>query len=297
MVQTVDLRVAVSYAASGGSVRMSSSGSVSLGPWVAADELAGGYFQPDTGSVVKITGNTSGALTSGSTIAERRAIIRLEAELGDASGTGYIWMPRALLLLYRRGTEDLTSVALEIDGAEPAHADGYRGIGIACIGPVRVMGRAPDRSTSLEMEPGQTIQTMPDGSRYTTDRTPSRRRVEVGILDSHVDVSQVRSLTASPDYIVVSSDAGASPAAARFGDPLHMVGLVEEVQRQPIVFLPRIPIDTGAGDPIVAVLTQRAGGALYSRITNAARIEQVPAGVTGVSDMYRLTVLAFEEEV
>jgi hypothetical protein len=48
---------------------------------------------------------------------------------------------------------------------------------------------------------------------------------------------------------------------------------------------------------IVAYTTQRAGGAVYSRITNAARIEQVPAGITGVSDMYRLTVLAFEEEV
>ena len=297
VVQTVDLRVAVTYVQSGNTVRPATTGNYKVAPWVAANELAGGYWQGASGAAVKITGNSSGALTSGSPTSERRAVIYLEEETSSASGTGHIWMPRALLLLYRRGSEDLTSVALEIKGTEPAHPDGYRGIGIACIGPVRVMGRAPDRSTSLEMEPGQTIQTMPDGSRYTTDRAPSRRRVEVGILDSHVDVSQVRSLAASPDYIVVSSNASATPAAARFGDPLHIVGLVEEVQRQPIVYLPRIPIDAGSGDSITALLTQRAGGALYSRLTNAARIEQVPAGVTGVSDMYRLTVLAFEEEV
>ena len=296
-VATVDLRIPIAYSQSGGGVRMSTTGTLKLGPWVAANELAGGYFQGATGAVVRIVGNTSGALTIGSPVAERRAVLRLEDEASSGSGSGYIWPPRALVLAYLRGGEDLTSVALSIAGTEAAHPDGYRAIGLACIGPVRVLGRAPDRSTSLEMEPGSTIETMPDGSRYTVDRAPNRRRVEVGILDSHVDVSQVRSLTASPDYIVVSAHASAAPAAARFGDPLHVVGLVEEVGRSPVVWLPRIPIDSGSGDNVVAYTTQRAGGALYSRITNAARIEQVPAGVTGVSDMYRLTVLAFEEEV
>ena len=296
-VATVDLRIPIAYSQSGGGVRMSTTGTLKLGPWVAANELAGGYFQGASGAVVRIAGNTSGSLTIGSPVAERRAVLRLEEEASSGSGSGYIWPPRALVLAYLRGSEDLTSVALSIAGTESAHPDGYRGIGTACIGPVRVLGRAPDRSTSIEMEPGASIETMPDGSRYTVDRAPNRRRVEVGILDSHVDVSQVRSLTASPDYIVVSSHASASPAAARYGDPLHVVGLVEEVGRSPVVWLPRIPIDSGTGDNVVAYTTQRAGGALYARITNAARIEQVPAGITGVSDMYRLTVLAFEEEV
>ena len=299
LIATADLRIALTYAQSGGAVIPSASGSVTEGRWVARDELAGGYFECANGEVRRIASNTSGTLTKGSTIAENRATLYLDDIDGteDSSGAGYIHPPRALIYWYLRGSRSLTQVRLRIASTVAAPPEGYREIGVLAMGPVHVLGRAWDRAEATEHDPGGEIATLPDGSRTVAYRVPVRRRVEVAIVESWLATYDVLGATPQPDYVRASLHASSTPTSDAWGGALDLAGLAHEVRRNPIVYLPNIPIDSGSGDAVV-VHTRRSGlGAVYGRITSSVRHEQVAAGSTGTDDIHRVTTVAFDEEV
>lgn len=299
LIATADLRIALTYAQSGGAVIPSVSGSVTEGRWVARDELAGGYFECANGEVRRIRANTSGTLTAGSTVAENRATLYLDDIDGteDSSGAGYIHPPRALIYWYLRGSRSLTQVRLRIASTVAAPPEGYREIGVLALGPVHVLGRAWDRAEAVEHDPGGDIATLPDGSRAVAYRVPVRRRVEVAIVESWVATFDVLGATPQPDYVRASLHASSTPTSDAWGGALDLAGLVREVRRNPVVYLPNIPVDSGSGDAVV-VHTRRSGhGAVYGRITSSVRHEQVEAGSTITDDIHRVATVAMEEEV
>jgi hypothetical protein len=228
------------------------------------------------------------------------ATLILDASGGDSAGGGYIWPAKVLVLLDRAGATSLGEVTLTMDAADPIHADDYRAIGIIACGPVRVLGAGVDRTMSDEIAPGDRLVDLDDGQRVRIERAPARRRVEVGIVDSHRDIRQARTLALRlglrPDYIVASDDAGALPAAERYADPLVVASLLRRVGRRPVVFLPNIPVFDGVVSGAVYNHT-RAMGALYGSIVNEPRVEQIPVGRTLESDAARLTTIAIEEEL
>lgn len=290
---TLDLRIPWSVSATqGNALQALSTGTRTLGPWLREDELVGGCVEFVTsGDVLRIVGNTSGSLTYGTSQAERRAVVYLESDAPAAAQAVKLWPPKALLVRY--GGAPTESLQLVLRGTDPIHADDYRGIGQVVAGRVEVMGRNWDRGTSVEVVPGDVIQTAPDGSRYLTQREPTRRRVEVAVVDSHLDVSQLRSATSSPDYVVVTTG-GTTPAADRYAAPLSLEGIVRHIGRSPCVLVPYLP---RASAGWVAYTTGGAAEWLYGRMTNAYRREQLGIGQFGVGDGYRVPVLSFEEEV
>jgi len=299
LIATADLRIALTYAQSGSAVIPSASGSVTEGRWVARDELAGGYFECANGEVRRIASNTSGTLTKGSTVAENRATLYLDDIDGteDSGGAGYIHPPRALIYWYLRGSRSLTQVRLRIASTVAAPPEGYREIGVLAMGPVHVLGRAWDRAEAVEHDPGGDIATLPDGSRTVAYRVPVRRRVEVAIVESWVATFDVLGATPQPDYVRASLHASSTPTSDAWGGALDLAGLAHEVRRNPVVYLPNIPVDSGSGDAVV-VHTRRSGhGAVYGRITGNVRHEQVEAGSTITDDIHRVARVAMEEEV
>ena len=290
---TLDLRIPWSVAATqGNALQALSTGARTLGPWLREGELVGGYAEFVTsGTVLRITGNTSGSLTYGTSAAERRAVVFLESDAPAAAQAVKLWPPRALLVRY--GGAPSVSLELTLPGSDPIHADDYRAIGKVVAGRVEVMGRNWDRGTSVEVTPGDVIQTAPDGSRYLVQREPTRRRVEVAIVDSHIDIQQLRRAQSSPDYVAVTTG-GTTPAADRYAAPLTLEGIVRVVGRAPCVLLPYLP---RASAGWVAYTSGGATEWLYGRLTNAYRREQLGIGQFGVDDGYRVPVLSFEEEV
>jgi len=299
VISTVSLRQTVLYTAAGDSVRpTSAAGSTNRRAWVAPNELAGGYFEYSNGDVRKITRNTAGALTDTGTPAELRCTIYVEGSDGGegASGTGYIWPPRALILIYLRGAHPSIQPYLDltVTSATTVGPEGYRQIGVAAIGRVQVLGYGVDRTEARALESGFDMQELADRSRVYSERGPDRRRAEVAIVDTLVDVQQVRGTAVSPDYVLISAAGGAYPAADRHADPLVLEGLARECRGHPVVWLPQIPTDPTTGSGVFAHVRAWGLDALYSYMT-AGRREQVPVGRTGTNDAYRYSTLVFDE--
>ena len=299
-IQTVDLRTALSFQRTGSSLRPSSAGGAASGRWIEEGELVGGAVDLGSGDIRRIAANTAGSLASGSTIAERRCTITLEdVDSGDAtSGTCYIHPPRALLLWYLRGQSTVTQLRLDIASGATVGPGGYREIGTVAAGWVRVLGRGWDRTTPDILDTGAEVTDLPDRGQAVARRGPSRRSVEVAIVDTAIDLTQIQRSAASPDYVVVSSHASAAPAAERWADPRLVRGLYDQYAGEPIVYLPRIPIESGSGDAITAHTIGWAAGALYGRITSAAvRNEWAGVGSAGATEMVRLPTLTITEVV
>jgi len=273
-------------------------------PWVAPDELAGGYFEFSNGDVRRIVSNTAGSLTDTGTPAEVRATIYVEGiDGGEATtGAGYIWPSRALVLWYLRGAHTVIQeyVELQIESSTAIGPEGYREIGVCAIGRVQLL-RGLDRSEATAQDSGYERQEMPDGSTVHTPRGPVKRRVELSLVDTHVDVQQHRGASTSADYGAASDNASAYPGVDRHADPLVLQGLVREVDGVPVVWLPQIPVDpgtgSGAGADLVVCTRSLAYGAVYGYITELGRREQLPVGRTGVNDAYRYSTIVLEEEV
>jgi hypothetical protein len=299
LIATADFRVALTYAHSGGAVIPSASGSVTAARWVAADELVGGYFQFANGTVRRIARNTSGSLTWGSTVAENRATLYLEGITGaeDSSGSGYVHLPRALVLWYLRGSRSLTQVRLRVPSSLPVPPEGYRSIGLLAMGPLRLLGRSWDRAEQVETSPNDAVVTQPDGTRRNIQREGVRRRVEVAIVETWLDTADVLGATPSPDYVKVSLNASATPTADAWGDALSLEGLVREVRRDPIVYVPHVPIDAGSGDAAVVHTRRAAHGSIYGRFTSQFRREQLEVGTTITDDGHRVSTISLEEEL
>ena len=264
------------------------------------DEYAGGMFQFANGDVRRIVSHTAGTIGTSPSSSTLFPTMILDDGSISSSGAGYIWPPRALILLDRSGATSLGEVTLTMDAADPIHGDDYRAIGIVACGPVRVLGAGVDRTMSEESTPGDTLIDLDDGERYRVVRAPPRRRVEVAIVDSHRDVTQARTLARraglAADYVVASDDAASLPAAERYADPLVLRSLLRKLGRQPIVFLPNIPIFDGTVSGVAYVHT-RCMDAIYGSIVNQPRNEQIQVGRTLESDAFRFTTLAIEEEL
>lgn len=298
VVQTIDLRTAFSYELSGHVVRPAMSGAAAEGPWLQPHEAAGWYFVDAGGKARRVRSNSGGSLESGATETTARAALELEDIDGTetASGTGYLFPSRAMVHLHVQAWTALEQLRLVLS----AHTEfSYKQIGILAAGPVHVIGRGFDRQMGLEVAPGQDVVTLPDGSRYAVSRRSRRRRLEVAVADSHVDIADVWSAGASPDYVIISDASGAHPAAARHGAPVLLEGALDAADGAPIVLLPRITYDsTGQSNKRAFVsIFRRCDGAIYGRVVNSYRRTQVPMGVTMRSDGWRVSTITVEEEL
>jgi hypothetical protein len=300
---TVDLRTTINYANAAGEITMSASGSVTVGPYVAAGSLAGCYFEFANGKVRKITENTSGSLTYGSTIAEKRPQLTLEGIDGteDASGTGYIWPKRALVLFWtNKGA--FTRLDIGISNSVRLGPEGYREIGLLAITEVMVLGRAFDRNSSHDVQANTTLTEQLDGSSSVATHGPIGGTYEFAYVDSHTDTTQIYRTSSSPDYVTIDEAASPGPAGTRYAVTADVEGAYRALggNQRCALFLPRIPAWDGVGDSYEVYTSVGDNGyplgLKWGRIASRVRREQIPIGFYHLNAGERLATIAVREE-
>ena len=121
-----DLTTSLVYTRTGSQIIGAKSGATIKGPYVHPGQLVGSHFQLDASTVVKVTANSAGWLTSGSTIAEKRAVLTVEdVDNGDpTSGTGSVWHKDALFIVHKQSNA-IGDLRIRIHtGSEPAPPEG-----------------------------------------------------------------------------------------------------------------------------------------------------------------------------
>lgn len=292
---TVTLSTSAKYdiLSGGKAFRPTSSGTVNQGPWVRANELLGWYFKDASGTVARITGNTEGSLTYGSTIAERRATIYLDRTIVGSNSTGTLYPARVLLT--RTGWSGSDTITVTIAAASQYDpAEGYREIGLMVPGRIHVVP-SPDLSDVRSVRDGANIVETPTGQRVDRQRIRPRSRVDFGWMGRMHDERGVRGASTSPDY--VRSYTGGGPVGDADGGAvgLTLVGIVDRIfarGKPPVVVCPAISVAGSAGWTVY-----RTGDFLFSRIEGDLRVEHVDLiGVRGTSQVARASVLSFSEE-
>lgn len=300
-VEAVPLSQTMRYRAiSGNAVIPSTTGAVSLMPWVKADELVGWRFKDAAGTVRKVVGNTEGALTYGATIAEHRTVIYLDGTTdAGTNSTGTLYPNRALLLGYLAGdgSDNVSTVSLEILAAQNyTPGEGYRQIGVCAVGRVHPFGLSPDLDDTLAMDSAANIQTMSDGQRSTARRMNDRRVVEIAHAASPNDGSAMFGTSTSPDFVIVTT--GKAPAASRSGIHLVSEGLVRRCTVQSSGLCVFVPYITPRSTTGWRARTLNLDTTVYGRITSAWRREAIPfVGSRSGTQVHRGATIRIEEEL
>lgn len=172
-------------------------------------------------------------------------------------------------------------------------------VGAVVFGPVVAFGRQYSSTRSIEVDPNTEVTTRRSGTRSTKNLGPNRRRVSVTWTEG-VDTSQLALATeTSPDTIVATTWVNSVAIAAVADTPFLVRGILDRTLGPdlPLVYLPRVPVETGAaGAPVARMLSGHEVSGLYCRLTSSAGTEVV-VGDEAESEVLRIRELVFEEEV
>ena len=297
----VSLAQTVAFETKGSTVRPRTTSAGVTGYYLAEDQLAGSHFYfPSSGDVRRIAGNSAGYWSHGA-IDEQRAILFLEDCDGgeDAAGdAGQIWFARALVVIAPNSDSvDYEAVRIEIDDGNtaPDPSVGYYELGTVAIGHLVALDDY-DWGYSTERTAYVDVSEYGDGTIRTRRRGPSRRTYRISYGEG-VDVTSARGGSNAPDYVRLSSASGAPPVASTDVTPLLLDGLLDALDGadSPVVFCPRLPVQSGSGIQVETLLWDRAGGALYGRITSSSvRLESV-VGDDYEDELYRVATIEVTE--
>jgi hypothetical protein len=214
-----------------------------------------------------------------------------------AASIGEISYPRGTIIIHLNGANHIQRVRFTIDplSALPSPSEGYWKIDSLSFGHVAVMGWAPDqtRATARDLS-GDELINQRDGSTVRDLVAPQYRQVEFGWARIG-RLTEFQNL-GDPDYITGSDHASAEPVASRYDSPLLFEGLLAEVGRTPVVYLPRIDRGDGAGTESYRYVTNYANGAVYGRyVPQSYRLETVK-GRPAESEYVRTSVITIVEE-
>ena len=269
--------------------------------YVQRNELAGGalLWLTPTPANRPILRNTEGSLELGGAINEKRPVIWFGEYTGTepAASVGEISYPRGTIIIHLNGANHIQRVRFTIDPTSvlPSPTEGYWKIDSLSFGHVAVMGWAPDqtRATARDLS-GDELINQRDGSTVRDLVAPQYRQAEFGWARIG-RLTEFQNL-GDPDYITGSDHASAEPVASRYDSPLLFEGLLAEVGRTPVVYLPRIDRGDGAGTESYRYVTNYANGAVYGRyVPQSYRLETVK-GRPAESEYVRTSVITIVEE-
>ena len=176
-------------------------------------------------------------------------------------------------------------------GGTYAPPQGYWEIGTLAIGPVHVLGWRPDSTRSRALSLGDVLEVQADGSAYTRRERNDAMRLEVAWTRTS---STFESSTHDLDYVKARNNAAGLPVASRWLGPQSFRGLLSEVGRGPVVYVPRIPYTTSTNS---VLLHRYAGGALLCRfVPESYRLESVGTQLPEEGgELIRSSVITLEE--
>ena len=236
-----DLTTSLVYTRTGSQIIGAKSGATIKGPYVHPGQLVGSHFQLDASTVVKVTANTAGWLTSGSTIAEKRAVLTVEGvDNGTAlSGTGSVWHKDALFIVHKQSNA-IGDLRIRIHtGSEPAPPEGdFRcKLWLVNIHPFATQyGDGRRRTQGL-----QALETETPSGRI------SRRAIGPVIQEESLNwdtgLMTHRIHGSDPLPIYSSTDGDALPVASAGGTAGLIWGLAAVNRETPMLLIPRIDQD------------------------------------------------------
>lgn len=316
---SVDLG-SLTYARNGSIILPNRSVAASAPKWIHRDELVGstldlGAGGSGTARYKHIRGNTEGGWSSdgsGTSLTRLPRIMYETSELSASDPTSHsggnaaVWRKNMGAVVYN--FDPLSTVAepvLRLRIPAQANADGYFQIGSIIIGEVAVFGTQFDRGLSWTTMPNVQDYQRPDGSRRPHTLGPMRREVELAWSENAMDASRTQGglqddaetlpgSANSPDFVALTT--AGLPVAARYDTVSQVEGILRQVggSAQPVVFLPRLPVQAGSSGEVVQFTDDRLF--LYGRIDSDHRYEVVQ-GNEGVDEVQRLNKIVITEEV
>lgn len=287
------------------------SGSAGNAVWLDRNELAGrGSWRFAQAYVAPIVENSSGTWVAGSTIAERRPFIRVDAsdladEFGsyDTDGTsGYIRYPNLTVLfqpaVVASAVSGLTTgfskvrVTVAVNGATTDGVfDITRRIRKIAMGPVVVMPRELTRTGARSEVPAVETVRYPDGDVLTVRRGPRSESIEISHSHSHAPMRYDRWASSAPDYIQASGS-GARPLATADDVVGVLRGLWDDADdgARPLVWLPYIDSASSSW----SLTGVRAG--IYGTVSGAHR-QASAVGRPGYNAESKVEAFTFERLV
>ena len=272
------------------------------------DEIRGGQWEQDElalSHVWEIAANGAGGTHNGAAAAELRTWIRIVPDGTDpGSGRkGYIWYPRALLLLHFAGSNTFEGIRITANpgGTDQEGASGDVRIGTAAMGPIQVMGWAPDETRAVARDlSGDVISKQPDGTTVREELFGQFKRVELSwVRPSRLTETQSDDVN-DPDYVELYTTAGGEPVGHRYLAPTDFDGILSEVGRGPIVYCPFLEqqgADEGGANQFITLVRHRANGALYGRYTPSSYRLETITGSAERDEVVRTSVVTLEEEI
>lgn len=212
---------------------------------------------------------------------------------GVSASDGLVIHPRrTLILLYAvAGWREISGIRIQIAGnATPPQ--GYWEIGTLAIGAVHALGWRPDSTRSRALAFGEVLETQPDGSAYARRQRADLRRCEIAWTRSSPSFERLGN---DQDY--VTAQASSLPVAARWLGPQSFRGVLREVGRKPIVYVPRIPHRPILGLRSELLIEREAEGAMLCRfVPESYRLESVGTQLPEeAGELLRTSVITLEE--
>jgi len=258
--------------------------------YMFAHELAGAIVDLN-GTFRRLSGNTEGKLDGGYSGRICRMFLVDPATGDPASGTSTLRIiPRNVTILFH-SLETSRGWRLTIDAQTTAEP--YFEIGALVFGPVHVFGFPNAWGRVNEMEPGYQLDTHPDGSTSARAAAPSRRTAQIAWTDG-IDLANVSGSDPDPNYITTTTTANMEPAGAEVATAYELEGVIDRVQADPVVYLPRIPRSTDPGTDVIYL--RRRHEQLYGSIRSPVRVESIQGGELA-DEVVRVAEVVIAEEL
>jgi hypothetical protein len=237
-----------------------------------------------------IEANAEGAWVIGSTtkLTELRlADTNMPGGLADTgTGTGKVRRRSAVQVVASYNDHD-QYVRLRIPAQDTA--EGYYRIGTLVIGDVIAFGHQYDRGWSRTYEGNTDLMTRRDGITHSRYRGPAREVWEMAWAETAVSEQEIQQASPDPDWVGMQT--GVSLPVATPHDVAHLLRGVQQTQRAgdiPVLFLPRVPVDS-SDEQAPRVL-------LWGRASADVRVEHL-LGDEDESEMVRVSTIVLRQEL
>jgi hypothetical protein len=274
-------------------------GTFTTEPVIDWGEYVGGYVDLGSGQIGKIVWNSGGRWSADGTSSIPEIHLETDSSQDGAvnplwatSGTMTLRAPRSTIAVYLDGTKEYTGIALYWSSSQDTAEDDAIQIGIAapCLGVV--LGDEYTRGRTDGVINGDVLLELDNGVRVVSSKKGPRRVSALPYADVHQEDTRRAD---DPIYYKLTSTSGA-PAVAERGDADNFLRdlLGRRGPKDPILYVPALAINEGAGSDNQVLLGYRSG--IYGRVVTQ---EYTPRNELGndVLPSRRLITWSIEEEL
>jgi hypothetical protein len=254
--------------------------------YVAAGELVGATVRID-GQVFRVV-TSSGGVLADSAPHPVRPVLELDGTVPAVASIDLL-LPRAVAILHHEPDDIVEGFRLTFAAPDfPAECAN------AIFAPVTWLPEGPDQTRTLVQELREIAEEHPDGTTTTTRNRPDRRRADLNFARLFPMYAQS---AGDFNWFKMGDDVG--PAGVTWTTPQELMALLRQAGRQPMLYLPAVPIDTTQGGYSLQVLDYPAAlQAMQVRVaTDAFRHEGVLGQAATADQLVRMSTVPLVEEV